>query len=52
MAILSRVDFELYALFGQHRKELKMREVVVLGLGVTKFGRAEVLGKTARELIC
>jgi acetyl-CoA acetyltransferase len=27
------------------------REAVVLGLGVTKFGRAEVLGKTARELI-
>jgi acetyl-CoA acetyltransferase len=52
MAILSRVDFELYASFGQHRKELKMREIVVLGLGVTKFGRAEVLGKTARELIC
>lgn len=27
------------------------REAVVLGLGVTKFGRAEVIGKTARELI-
>jgi acetyl-CoA acetyltransferase len=27
------------------------REVVILGLGVTKFGRAEVMGKTARQLI-
>ncbi len=30
---------------------MNKREVVILGLGVTKFGRAEVMGKSSRQLI-